>query len=244
MFNLSQDIYGTLIITNMKNYFFTAIICCVALFATSLTANAAKKITIKTIPESAQIWIDGQHVGTGTYQVKFDKNNEFYLVSVLAPGYIGRRYRLLKSNPQKTVVYTLPKSEAYEASSSGEDIGVEPNKWMDITCRKGLKEDVIWKRLMNVVTSYFDNVEVRDKSAGWIKTGWAINKFRYETVRTRLEIRMSFTDEDVVSYRARIITEIKDNDCKGSNCYNKYERTMRRYEPMIQELQTSVGGGE
>ena len=115
---------------------------------------------------------------------------------------------------------------------------------MDITCRKGLKEDVIWKRLMNVVTSYFDNVEVRDKSAGWIKTGWAINKFQYETVRTRLEIRMSFTDEDVVSYRARIVTEIKDNDCNGSNCYNKYERTMRRYEPMIQELQTSVGGGE
>ena len=225
-------------------------ICVVALFTSSLAVNAttnslfAKKITIKTIPENAQIWIDGQQVGTGTYQVEFDKHNEFYIVSVTAPGYITRKYRLLKSNPKKTVVYTLPISEAYEASSSGEDIGVEPNKWMDIVCRKDLSEDVIWKRLMNVVTSYFDNVEVRDKSAGWIKTGWAINNFKYETVRTRLEIKKSFTDDDVITYRARITTEIKDDDCKGSNCYNRYNRTMKRFEPMILELQTTVSGGE
>lgn len=221
-----------------------AVICCFALFAVAFSAEAAKKITIKTVPEFATITIDGQEVGTGTYQVKFDKHNEFYIVSVSAPGYITRKYRLLKSNPQNTVVYTLPESEAFAASSSGEDTGLEPNTWMDITCRQGLTEDLIWKRLMNVVTSYFDNVEVRDKSAGWIKTGWALSKFKHETVRTRLEVRMSFTDEQVVSYRARIITEIKENDCKGSNCYTRYERTMRRFDPMIQELQTTVGGGE
>ncbi len=221
-----------------------AIVCCFMLFAVTFSAESAKKITIKTVPEFATITIDGQEVGSGTYQVKFDKHNEFYIVSVSAPGYITRKYRLLKSNPKNSVVYTLPESEAHAASSSGDDMGIEPNTWMDITCKKGLTEDVIWKRLMSVVTSYFDNVEVRDKSAGWIKTGWAINRFKHETVRTRLEVRMSFTDEDVVSYRARLTAEIKDNDCKGSNCYIKYERTMRRFEPMIQELQTSVGGGD
>ena len=221
-----------------------AIVCCFTLFALTFSVESAKKITIKTIPEFALITIDGQEVGSGTYQVKFDKHNEFYIVSVSAPGYITRKYRLLKSNPKNSVVYTLPESEAYAASSSGEDMGIEPNTWMDITCKKGLTEDVIWKRLMSVVTSYFDNVEVRDKSAGWIKTSWAINRFKHETVRTRLEVRMSFTDEDVVSYRARLTTEIKDNDGKGSNCYIKYDRTMHRYEPMIQELQTTVGGGD
>lgn len=228
----------------MKHYLLTVAIFFVTMFANPFTSNAAKKITIKTIPEHAQIWIDGQHVGTGTYQVQFDRHNEFYVISVVSPGYISRTYRLLKSNPKKTVVYTLPKSEAYEASSSGEDSGIEPNTWMDITCRKDLSEDVIWKRLMNVVTTYFDNVEVRDKSAGWIKSGWFFSKFKYETVRTRLEIKKSFTDDDVITYRARIITEIKDNDCEGSNCYKKYERTMKRFEPMVQELQTTVSGGE
>lgn len=221
-----------------------AVICCITLLTVTFSAESAKKITIKTVPEFATITIDGQEVGSGTYQVKFDKHNEFYIVSVSAPGYITRKYRLLKSNPKNSVVYTLPESEAHAASSSGDDMGIEPNTWMDITCKKGLTEDVIWKRLMSVVTSYFDNIEVRDKSAGWIKSGWAINRFKHETVRTRLEVRMSFTDENVVSYRARLTTEIKDNDCKGSNCYIKYERTMRRFEPMIQELQTTVGGGD
>lgn len=230
---------------SMRNLKF--LICVIAILTASFAAYpffGAKKITIKTIPEFATIYIDGQEVGTGTYQVKFDKHNEFYVVSVEAPGYITRKYRLLKSNPKNTVVYEIPESEAYKASSSGEDAGVQPNAWFDITCRKGLTEDMIWKRLMSVATSYFDNIEVRDKSAGWIKTGWAVNRFKNETVRTRLEVRIYFTDEEVVSYRARLITEIKENDCRGNNCYERYDRTMRLFDPLLQELQTTVGGGE
>lgn len=220
------------------------ILCFFAFLAFSFSAYGAKKITIKTVPESASIFVDGQHVGTGTYQVKFDKNTDFYVVTVTAPGYIGRRYRLLKDNPKNTVVYTLPEDDAEAASSSGEESGVEANKWKDIRCRKGLSEDLIWKRLMNIATSYFDDIEVRDKGAGWIKSGWHYSRFRYQTVRTRLEVRISFTDDVVVSYRARIVSEIKDNDCTGNNCYEKYDRTMHRFDPMIQELQTTVGGGE
>lgn len=108
-------------------------------------------------------------------------------------GYITRTYRLLKSDPKSTVLYTLPEDEAMMASI-GSDDGVDiANKWFDVTCRKGLTEDQIWKRLMSVCTNYFDNIEVRDKSAGWIKSSWRLSKFKYQTVRTRIEIRMSFT---------------------------------------------------
>lgn len=208
------------------------------------TTLAAKKMTINVIPETAKIYIDGQLVNTGSYQVKFDKNTDFYVVKVEAPGYIARTYRLLKSDPKSTILYTLPEDEAMLASV-GSDDGVEiANKWFDVTCRKGLSEDQIWKRLMNICTNYFDNIEVRDKSAGWIKTSWRLSKFKFQTVRTRVEIRMSFTDEDVITYRVRISVQIKDNDCIGENCYKAYERVLRTFEPMIQELQTSVGGGE
>lgn len=37
-----------------------AVICCFALFAVAFSAEAAKKITIKTVPEFAMITIDGQ----------------------------------------------------------------------------------------------------------------------------------------------------------------------------------------
>lgn len=207
---------------------------------------AAKKITINVLPTDAKIYVDGQLVATGTYTVKFNYNTDFYLITVEAPGYITRNYRLLKSNPKKTVLYTLPEDEASnnsigDSEGGGGDIA---NKWFDVTCRKGLSEDVVWKRLMNVSTSYFNNIEVRDKAAGWIKTGWRLTKFTYQTVRTRMEIRMSFVDEDVLTYRVRILSEIKDNDCSGSNCYETYDRVLKTFEPLIQELQTSVGGGE
>lgn len=205
---------------------------------------SAKKITIKTIPEAAEIYIDGQHVGTGIYTVKFDKNNEFYVVTVRKPGYVGRRYRLLKSNPQKTVVYTLPVDEAMEASV-GETEGVGlANQWMDIRCSKGMTEDQIWKRLMSVCTSYFSNIEVRDKAAGWIKTNWNTTAFTNQVVRTRLEIRISFTDDEITTFRAKIISEIKDNDCSGNNCFEQYDRVLKKFQPMIDELQTVLGGGQ
>ncbi len=225
-----------------KTFFITLLSVFLACLGTE--AWAAKKITIKTIPETAQIWIDGQFVGEGTYKVKFDKDNEFYIVTVRRDGYIGKRFRLLKSNPNNSVVYTLHLDEAMEASS-GSESGMElANQWMDITCRKGMKEDIIWKRLMNICTTYFSNVQVRDKSAGWIKTAWKVTQFTHQTVRTRLEVRINFIDEDVTSYQARITSEIKDNDCSGDNCYETYNRVLKKFEPMIEELQTSVGGGE
>jgi len=231
------------LVTMLKKVFMMMLLS-VLLTCTGIEAWAAKRITIKTIPESAQIWIDGQLVGEGTYKVKFDKDNEFYVVSVKKPGYISKRFRLLKSNPNNSVVYTLHVDEAMEASTGSENGAAIANQWMDITCRKGMKEDIIWKRLMNICTNYFSNVQVRDKSAGWIKTAWKVTPFTHQTVRTRMEIRINFVDEDVTSYQARIISEIKDNDCYGDNCYEPYDRVLKKYEPMIEELQTSVGGGE
>ena len=204
----------------------------------------AKKITINTIPETAKIYVDGALVGTGSYQVNFGRNTDFFVIKVEDEGYITRTYRLLKSNPKNTVLYTLPEDEAKMASSGSEEGMDIANKWFDVTCRKGLSEDQVWKRLMSVCTSYYDNIEVRDKSAGWIKTSWKITHFKYQTVRTRLEVRISFVDDDVLSYKVRLNVQIKDNDCRGENCYKQYDRVLRNLEPLIQELQTSVGGGE
>lgn len=223
----------------------SAILCLTLLLSTFLfNAFSGKKITINVIPETAKIYVDSQLVGTGSYKVEFKKGNDFFVIKVEDAGYITRTYRLLKTNPNNTVLYTLPEDEAYSASSgSGDGIDVA-NRWFDVTCRKGLSEDVIWKRLMSVATNYFDDIEVRDKSAGWIKTSWRLTKFKFQTVRTRMEVRMTFRDEDVLSFRAKIYVQIKDNDCRGENCYKNYDRVLLNFEPLIQELQTSIGGGE
>lgn len=217
-----------------------------ALFMLLFSANAfcGKKITVKTIPENAKIEVDGSVVGEGSYTLKFDGKNEFYVVAASAPGYITRKYRVMKTNPNKTVLFKLPEDEAMKASFGSEDGAAMANSWMEIKCKNGMKEDVIWKRLMSVSTSYFDNITVRDKSAGWIKSAWKVTKFPNQIVRTRLEVRITFVDEETVTYRARITSQIKDSDCPDENCYVPWERVLTKFEPMIQELQTTVAGGE
>ena len=60
-----------------------------------------------------------------------------------------------------------------QSSRGGEDSGLDmANRWFDIICGNGVSEDEVWKRLISVSLNYFDNIEIRDKEAGWIRTGW------------------------------------------------------------------------
>lgn len=210
-------------------------ICC-------LSAIAAKKKTIVVEPDNAAIFVNGSEVGTGTYTLTFDRKTDFYMLRFEAPGYLDRTVKLHKDNPNNTISYKLSKDEAMLNSIGGEsESGDLANRWFDVTCREDLTEDVIWKRLMSIAVNNFENIEVRDREAGWIKTGWVVTRFPSQTVRTRLEVRMSFSGEGKISYRVRLDSQIKDAACSGNSCYMKYDRLLTKYASVVGELTTTVG---
>ena len=216
----------------------------VILAGIALTGSAAKKITIHTMPENATIAIDGAEVGNGTYTVKFEKKVDFYMVKVSAPGYLTKSFKLLKSNPNNSVLYKLSPDEAMQSSKGGDDAGMDmANRWFDIICGDGVPDDEIWKRLIQVSLNYFDNIEIRDKEAGWIRTGWKTTTFTEQIVRTQMEVRVSFNNGDATSYRVKIISEIKGKNTPGAQGYTKYDRVLNSFTPLIDELQTSVAKG-
>jgi hypothetical protein len=97
---------------------------------------------------------------------------------------------------------------------------------------------------MSVAVDNFENVEVRDKAAGWIKTAWKDTNFTCGlTVRTRLEVRIMVggDDEDELSYKIRVSSEIKDTDCFGDQCYEKYPRVLRKFYDVINDMQSALG---
>ncbi|KAA6302535.1 MAG: hypothetical protein EZS26_001367 [Candidatus Ordinivivax streblomastigis] len=217
----------------------------VVLIGFGISVNAqlfAEKKTIYVIPETAKIFYNGHEVGNGSYEIKFGRNEDFVMLKFEAPGYISRSIKLFKNNPKKTVSYELFVDEAMQGSL-GADEGVDlANKYFSITCKKGMTEDVVWKRLMNITVTNFENVEVRDKSAGWIKTAWINTSFLYQIVRTKMEIQLQFTGEDELAYRVKISSEIADKDCgSNSQCFIKYGRILKKYEQVISELQTTLG---
>ena len=223
-----------------KSFFRTVLVG--GLMAAMAQGAFAQKKTVYVIPETAKIFYNGHEVGNGSYQVKFSRDDDFVILKFEAPGYIARTVKLFKNNPKKTISYELFVDEA-EQNSMGAGDGIDlANKFFSVTCKKGMSEDEVWKRLMNVAVTNFENVEVRDKSAGWIRTAWANNFFLYQTVRTRLEIQLQFTGENELAYRVKISSEIAEKECGNNNqCFSKYDRILKKYEQVISELQTSLG---
>ncbi len=202
----------------------------------------SQKKTVFVVPETAKIFYNGHEVGNGSYGIKFSRSEDFVMLKFEASGYIPRTVKLFKNNPKKTVSYELFVDEA-EKNSMGAGEGVDlANKFFTVTCKNEMTEDIVWKRLMNIAVTNFENVEVRDKSAGWIRSAWINSIFLYQVVRTRLEIQLQFTSEEELTYKVRISSEIADKDCGLNNqCFVKYDRILRKYEQVISELQTSLG---
>ena len=174
--------------------------------------------------------------------MKFGRHDDFVMLKFEAPGYITKSVKLFKNNPKKTVSYELFVDEA-ERNSIGAGEGMDlANKYFTVTCKKGMSEEVVWKRLMNIAVSNFENVEVRDKAAGWIRSAWIKSSFLYQTVRTRLEIQLQFTGEEELAYKVKLSSELADKYCGTSDqCFVKYDRVLKKYEQVISELQTSLG---
>ncbi len=208
----------------------------------NLQLFGAKQMKITTTPSDAKIYVDGSEVGQGTYTVKFGKNDDFFIVKVTAQGYIYKEMKLLKTDPRKSVAYTLQRDEAYAATIGEDEAALISNKWIDVTVRNGLNEDQAWKRLVSAVQKSFNDIETRDKASGYLKTQWVSQNFGGVTVRTQLEIRANFA-QDGLGYQVKLTSEVKYN-VYNENGFRKYDRVLKKYEHTITDIQSSVGGGE
>lgn len=221
---------------------------CVLLFMFGLIAGgiivSAQKKTIHVIPDNAKIYVDGDEVGNGTYTVRFNAKTDFFMLKFECPGYITKQVKLLKTNPNKTIAYKMAKDEFYinsigpSGNNGGEDAIDVANKWFTVTARKGMTEDQIWKRLMSIVTNNFENVEIRDKSAGWIRTAWTRTFFSSQVARTRLEIKINPDVEDEITYKVKVYSEVNnDIDNLDEEGFEETDRVLKRFVDVINELQ-------
>jgi len=222
----------------MKKIFFVLL----AVVGFSMFVSAQTK-TIFVIPSTAKIYVNGAEVGSGTYTYKFKRSEDFIMLKFENAGYITRETRLLRENPNKSVSFSMSEDEAEKNSIGGGGEGSDSaNKWFDINVKKGMSEDDAWKRLMSITTKYFDDIEIRDKSAGWIKTAWKKTYFTDQIVRTKMEVKTMFGDEGELKYQVRLSSQIAYKDCgQTDQCFVKYDRILRTFETIIQELQRSVG---
>ncbi len=217
----------------MKNILTFIIALCACLFSTNEVQ--AKKIKIVASPETAKIYVDGSYVADGKYVLNFKKNDDFFTVKVEAPGHIEKTLRIYKQDPRKTIAIDLRVDESFEVS-----VGSElANKYFTVNVREGVNEDQAWKLLAQVVLNYFDELKTSDKSSGFMTTPWKVDAFSDVKIRTMVQIKE--VTNDGLAYQIRISSETAPIDAVGDYGYKPWDRILKRYEPLINEMQQRLG---
>ena len=91
-----------------------------------------------------------------------------------------------------------------------------------------------------VVLDYFDVLETIDENTGYIRTSWVLNKFKSSNIRTRLIVK--FGGNNPLTYKVKLISEYAPPtvSIKADEQFQEWDRILRAYEPLIQDLRSRL----
>lgn len=198
-----------------------------------LTLSAQGKVkTINVIPENAKIIHKGMEVGQGSYEFKMGRE-DYMIFRLTAPGYIDKTVRVYKTTKSKTITYQLEVDEAYNASEASSDLA---NKSMTVNVKDGISIDEAWKRIIFYTSDLFPDMEILDKSSGWLRSAWVKQDFAYVTIRTRIEVK-EIPGQENLKYRVKLQSEYALRDCGGNEeCFKQWDRVLKAYDQAIRDL--------
>ncbi len=223
----------------MKNIL-KSVLLIISVMAITFSASAGKKVVKFTVSEpDAKIYVDGKMMGSGQLEilippyacvnVKIEKMG--YLIGLIEfcnkPGI---------TPPPKTYFYQMEKDDAYDATEATDVANV------DIEIKTTKKEDDAWKLLSQIITTYFDVLEVTDKNTGYLRTAWVVQTFKQKTIRTRLIVKLASTDP--LAYKIKLVSEVagaSQVSVKSDELFKEWDRILRRYKEIIREAQTRLG---
>lgn len=194
-----------------------------------------QKVKVSCSETDAEIYANGQLQGRGEAVVIVKKNNPM-VVQIKKVGFLTDEFSIQYGNgvsPKKSYFRTLTKDDAYNASSVSDVSNV------DIDIKTSKAEDVAWKLISEIVTNYFDILEVTDKSTGYIRTAWVVQSFNGSTIRTRIVIKHGVDNK----YKVKIISEIADKpnvSVKEDEKFKSWDRILKKYNDVVPELQSRL----
>jgi len=192
----------------------------------------SRKVMINT-EAGAIIFIDGKQAETNPIEIRVEANTNV-IVRVEKPGYISQ-----EKNYQNDGNHEIPREEFFklEVDDAVQNSTASDRVNNDVNIKTNLREDDAWKMISHIVTSSFDAIDVSDKSAGYLRTGWVVNTFKSSTIRTRVIIKIGSSTPLV--YRAKVVSEIAKTGTPVSQdeSFKPWNRVLRSYENIINDLE-------
>lgn len=200
----------------------------------AISLGKTKKIVV--IPQTAKIFVDGNYVGEGMYMLKFSGKDDFFAITLEAPGYVTKTIKVFKDDSRKTLSFTLAEDDAYLGSS----LSNLANKYFTINARGGLDSDTAWKILHQILLNYFDEIQTSDKASGYILTPWVTHTFPVSETKVRTRVQIKEITNEGLAYQIRVMSEIAPMGSADYN-YKEWSRVLKQFEPLINEMQIRLG---
>ncbi len=200
----------------------------------------AQKTTISASEDDARIVVNGQLVGSGSYVLKTDKN-ECYNVKVQKVSFLKYEATVCgkKAGPEppKTLFFDMKKDDSEEASIKTDQANID----FEIEVNKNLSPTDAWKLTTQIVTDYFDAIEVSDKETSYLRTAWSVQSFSQNTIRTRLIIKLSKSDP--LTFKIKLNSEFSGSNAssvKADEQFHEWDRVLRKYKNVISDFSTRL----
>lgn len=205
-------------------------------FMSVSTFLSAQTVKISASEPDANIIVNGANVGTGSYKLSLDKK-DCYKIKVEKAGFLKYESTVCgkKAGPEppSSLYFEMKKDDAEEASiktdQANVDFQIEVNKDLDVT--------EAWKLTTQIVTDYFDAIEVSDKETSYLRTAWSVQAFQQNTIRTRLIIKLSKSDP--LTFKVKLNSEfsgVNGTSVKADEQFKDWDRILRKYKNVISDF--------
>lgn len=205
----------------------------------SLDAFAGKKkVQLSVSQQDAEVYIDGKLMGKGQAEVLV-LNNSCVTVRIEKVGFLMETITFCnKKNsapPPKTYYVKMQQDDAYDASIQTDIANI------DIELKTTKEEQDAWKLISMIITSYFDVIEVTDRETGYLRTSWVVQSFKQNTIRTRMIVKLG--DTNPLTYKIKLVSEesrVSGTSVKSDELYREWDRVLRKYGNIFDELQSRM----
>lgn len=209
-----------------------------AFFTVNADAQFKRKVMVSASEPDAEIYVDGVLAGNGQAEVTV-RFNVCVNVVVSKIGFLTMEANYCnmqtRTKPPKSDFFKLEDDDAYIASVETDMANI------DIELKAANTEEEAWKLLSQIVTNYFDVIEVTDRETGYLRTAWTVQSFKQNTIRTRLILKLGSTTP--LTYKVKIVSEYSGEpgtSVKDDQKFKEWDRVLRKYENIIPEMQSRV----
>jgi len=205
----------------------------------SFTAVAAKKKVVLSVSEAdAKIFVDGKMMGAGQLEVIIP-SYACVNIRVEKVGYLTEVINFCnKPNyapPPKSHFVQMRRDDAYDASVATDMANI------DIEIKTSKSELEAWRLISQIITNYFDVIEVTDRETGYLRTAWSVQTFQQNTIRTRMVVKLGSADP--LTYKVKLVSEESrspQTSVKSDEAFKEWDRVLRKYKEIVNELSSRL----